>query len=160
MKKYTTETLSKLKSDAQHSTRLRSHLTIHDSHSDPVQQLFIGMESDTYIRPHSHPDPELKELIILISGSCTCVIFDETGKITEQFTLSKEAENIACELPTKSIHSIICHQNGTIIIESKKGPFSPIPKEYFASWAPEEGSNDALPYLNKLKERLELHEHR
>jgi len=55
MKQLTHSDLVNMSKQAASVSRLRSHRSLHEELSDPVQRLAIAMEPGTYIRPHRHP---------------------------------------------------------------------------------------------------------
>ncbi len=150
MKKIGTDKIQTLIQQSKKSPRLRSHLNIHDSLEEDIQRLLICLQPGTFIRPHYHPETDKKEMIVLLQGKCACINFDQAGNINESFTLSHESGNLVCEFPPSKYHSIFCHEENTVIMEVKKGPFSPLPAECFASWSPEESSPEKDSYLQNL----------
>ncbi|MCM8540982.1 MAG: WbuC family cupin fold metalloprotein [Lentisphaeraceae bacterium] len=154
MKKIGPEIIQELIDQSNKSPRLRSHYNIHDSLEDDIQRLLICLQPGTYIRPHFHPEPDKKEMIVLIQGKCTCINFDAEGNVTDQTTLSHNTGTAVSEFPPSDYHSIYCHDEDTVIMEVKKGPYKPLPAECFASWAPEESDPEKIDYLNKLSEMI------
>ena len=148
MKTINQSLLSTLCAEALKSPRLRSHHNIHDSLDEKVQRLLIGLQPGTYIQPHYHPEEHKKEMITLLQGSCTCLTFDDNGKVTDKVEIDSETPIV--EFPDKQFHSIICTSPNTIILEVKKGPYTPLKKDCFANWAPEEGSKAVPEYLKTL----------
>ena len=154
MKQITNEKLNNLIEQAKGSPRLRSHLNIHDTLEEDIQRLLICLQPGTFIRPHYHPETDKKEMIVLLKGKCSCINFDKDGNITESFTLSHESGNLVCEFPPSEFHSIFCHEKDTVIMEVKKGPYTPLPPECFAPWSPEESSPEKDQYLKKIAESI------
>jgi len=154
MKKIGKDKIQNLIEQSSNSPRLRSHLNIHDSWEDDIQRLLIALQPGTFIRPHYHPEPDKKEMIILLQGKCSCINFDKEGNITESYMLSHESGNLVCEFPPSEFHSIFCHDQNTVIMEVKKGPYKPLPTECFALWSPEENSPQKDLYLQKISESI------
>lgn len=154
MKKIGTEITKDLIDQSQKSPRLRSHFNIHDSLEDDIQRLLICLQPGTYIRPHYHPEEDKKELIVLLQGKCTCINFDKLGNVTDQVTLSHKSGTVVSEFPPSEYHSIFCHDQDTIIMEVKQGPYKPLPIDCFASWSPEENNSDKNEYLNTISEMI------
>lgn len=154
MKKIGPEITRELINASRTSPRLRSHHNIHDSLDEEIQRLLICLQPGTYIRPHFHPEADKKEMIILLQGKCTCINFDEQGNISDQVTLDSKQGITVSEFPPSKYHSIYCHDEDTIIMEVKKGPYAPLPPECFASWSPEESSPEKAQYLSKLSEMI------
>jgi hypothetical protein len=60
--------LKELSLQAQKAPRLRANLNVHKTLDAAVQRLFIATEPDTYIRPHSHPQPDKWEFFTVLEG--------------------------------------------------------------------------------------------
>ena len=150
MKKIGSEVIKELIDKSRLSPRLRSHFNIHEDLNEEIQRLLICLQPGTFVRPHYHPELDKKEMIILIQGKCACVNFDENGIITESFILSHEECNTVCEFPPLKYHSLICLEPDTVVIEVKKGPYTPLDTKCFAQWAPEESSAEKEEYLTQL----------
>ena len=54
------------------------------------------------------------------------------------------------DLPPGLWHTIVCLEKDSVLYETKQGPFTPIPEEDMAPWAPEEGSAKATGYEQRL----------
>lgn len=150
MKKIGLEIIKELIEKSRQSPRLRSHYNIHEDLNEEIQRLLICLQPGTFVRPHYHPEPDKKEMIILIQGKCACLNFDENGNVTESFILSHEDGNTVCEFPPLKHHSLVCLEPDTVVIEVKKGPYTPLDAKCFAEWAPEEASDEKVKYLNQL----------
>lgn len=154
MKKIGPEIIQELIDQSKASPRLRSHYNIHDSLEENIQRLLICLQPGTYIRPHYHPEADKKEMIILLQGRCTCINFDKDGNITDKVTLDQSEGIAVSEFPPHEYHSIFCHDENTVIMEVKKGPYKPLPSDCFASWSPEESSDDKSDYLKTVSEMI------
>ena len=154
MKKIGPKIIKELIDLSKESPRLRSHYNIHDNLEDEIQRLLICLQPGTYIRPHYHPEPDKKEMIVLIQGKCTCINFDKSGNITDKVTLEHKLGNTVSEFPPSEFHTIYCHEEDTVIMEVKKGPYKPLPSECFASWSPEENTPEKVNYLTKINEMI------
>ena len=140
--------------EAKQSPRKRSHFNLHESLEAPVQRLCIALIEGTYVRPHRHPQPNKWELMIAVKGASCLVIFDNEGKLEECFELNPAGPLTAVEIPPNTWHTLFPKDQESVVIEIKEGPYTPNKPEYFANWAPEEGSDQANAYLQDLQKRL------
>lgn len=139
-----------LKEQARESTRLRSHLNLHESLDANVQRLFIATEPDTYIRPHRHPQSHKWELFVVLDGKIELLLFNNEGDITERVMLTPDGIR-AVQIPPLTWHGYICHQSGTLALEVKEGAYIPTAEPDFAPWAPAENSDGSRDYLTYLR---------
>lgn len=132
--------------------RLRTHHTVHTSHDDPVQRLFVAMQSDSYIRPHRHADRS--ETLLGLRGRFDHLVFDDDGQVIERLSFGTPECVASCiEVPPGTWHMVIAHDADCLLFEVKAGPFDPGSAKYFAPWAPPEGDPMAAGYLAALAGR-------
>ena len=159
--KISADFLQQLSSKANLSTRGRQHWNLHQSYDEACQKLFNAINVDSYIRPHRHSGHGKDECMIAVRGLLTLVLFDEHGKIRDTVPFGAQGARTATgtepeagvQIPPGMWHTVIANHPNSILFEVKAGPFDPSSPKEFASWAPEEASDDAVGYLNKLKER-------
>jgi cupin fold WbuC family metalloprotein len=154
MKVFDADYLSELTAEAKESIRRRQHRNIHQSYADPCQRLFNAIELGSYIRPHRHAADPRDELLIAVRGSMALVTFDEQGIVTRvvRFAADRNSDGLAvgAEVSANTWHTVIALEHGCVLLEVKAGPFDPDQSKDLASWAPDEASLAALPYLNQL----------
>lgn len=116
------------------------------------------MEPDTYVQPHKHENPDKREAFIILKGRAAVIEFDEKGNITDHILLNSENGNYGVEIPSKTYHSVISLEEGTVLYELKDGPYYQIDDKNFAEWAPMEDHPEAAKYLVDIKKRIGLDE--
>ena len=136
--------------------RRRKNFNFHKENSDTLQRLLNAMEPLSFIRPHKHEDPDKREVFLALRGRILVIEFNEAGNVEDYLILDPLQGNFGVEIPERIFHTIISLEPGTVAYEVKDGPYSPIDDKNFASWAPEEGSPDALPYLKDLLKSLSI----
>jgi len=154
VKKIDTTLIDSCLKDARRSPRRRSHFNLHETLEAPVQRLCIALTEGTYVRPHRHPQPNKWELLIAVSGTSCLVTFDDEGNVKDHFTIDPSGPLTAVELPPNTWHTLFPKEQESVVLEIKEGPYTPNKPEYFADWAPEEGSEQANTYLQDLQKRL------
>lgn len=142
--------LNQLSDEARSNPRLRKNFNIHPADSFPAHRLLNAIEPDSYIRPHRHLDPLKDETFIILRGKLGIIVFDNDGGISEKILLDAKGDNIGVDLPSRTFHTAISLEEGTIFFEAKAGPYLPLTAEEQPSWAPESDAA-ADEYLAELK---------
>jgi cupin fold WbuC family metalloprotein len=144
------ETVEEGLSASRESDRLRIILPIHRQQEAKVQRLINFLQPGTYIRPHKHPLPHATESVVLLQGSIRFFTFDGDGKKVSDQVLHSEGIPDLIDIEPDTWHSFLVLAEDTIIFECKKGPYNAQTDKEFASWAPEEGSDDVHTYMKEL----------
>jgi cupin fold WbuC family metalloprotein len=143
--------LNKLTEAARQSSRLRMNHNFHSHPNAQFQRMLNAIEPDSYIRPHKHENPDKSEAFIVLRGKMAVITFDDTGAVLQAAVLSPEGPTFGLEIPPRTWHTIISLESGSVAYEAKDGPYNPDTDKHFASWAPEEGSREALDVLFEYK---------
>lgn len=130
--------LEDLRSEAAASPRGRCNLNLHPELSDPVQRLFNALEPGTYVRPHRHPRDDGWELFVILAGRAVALTFDDAGRVLERAELGPAAPAWGVEVPGNTWHALAALEPGTLALEVKRGPYTPLTDKDFAPWAPGE----------------------
>lgn len=150
MKVFDREFFDSLSEAALKSERRRQHRNLHESYDDPSQRLFIALELGTYIRPHRHMQAPKLEFFLCLYGRLGLIVFDDFGEIISSLVFGPNEQTVGAEIPPGVWHMVVCLQSGSILFETKPGPFEQLRAKDFAPWAPSEGAKDVAPYLDKL----------
>lgn len=163
IKRFSPDFLGTLIDEAERSPRSRQHRNIHQSYDDPCQRFLNAIGMGSYIRPHRHSLDPKAETLVAVRGMFALVTFDGDGAVQEviRFGTEKygEAEglSVGVDLPPGTWHTIIALVPDSVLLELKAGPFDSKAAKELAPWAPDEGSVDALPYLQRLRGLLPRH---
>ncbi len=57
---------------------------------------------------------------------------------------------IGVKVPANTWHIVVALESGSVLLESKAGPFAPCLAKDLAPWAPLEGRSSAVRYLKKF----------
>jgi cupin fold WbuC family metalloprotein len=134
------------------SPRLRKNHNLHPADDSACHRLFNAIEPGSYIRPHRHLAAEKDETFLLVRGTLGIVTFDRQGAVLESCLLCAQGERIAADIPHGVFHTAVSLESGTIFFEAKAGPYQPLGEEEKGGFAPEEGSAEAIAYLERLHE--------
>lgn len=132
------------------SSRKRMILPIHRTQAAEVQRLINFLQPGSYIRAHKHPMSYASESIILLQGSIRFFTFDENGEILTDNRLSSTPIPDVIDIEPDTWHSFLVLDPDTMIFECKKGPYNAKTDKEFASWAPEEGDDNATEFMKNL----------
>lgn len=141
----------KLLSQAYESPRKRSHYNLHKDLNEPVQRLCIALKKGTYIRPHHHTLSNKWELMLSLRGTVSLIIFNKEGTVLEKFSLSQGETLNGIELDADTWHTVFPLTVDAVILEVKEGPYTPTQKSDFAPWAPVEGDDQVIHFLDWLE---------
>ena len=140
-----------LKQSAEESPRRRANLNVHKSYTDMVQRLFIAMMPDSYVRPHRHVQSHKWEFFMVVEGELDILFFSDDGDVENRVTLTAGGETSGIEIPPNTWHATVCH-SPVVFMEVKQGPYEVTDDKSFASWSPEEGSDQVPNFLASLKQ--------
>ena len=132
------------------SPRKRIIQPFHATGDNSLHRMFNVVQKGTYIRAHWHRSPPKDEALILMQGAVHVFIFDDQGKILQQFGLKAGTEAFGVDIKACVCHTFVAMENDTVVFEAKPGPYNPVTDKDFASWAPEEGTPEAADYLADL----------
>lgn len=150
------EFLSRLSEEAKHSKRLRKNHNFHNSDADTMHRMLNAIEPNSYIRPHKHENPDKREAFFALHGRILILEFNNNGNIRDHIILDSREGHYGTEIAPRTWHSMISLETGSVAYEVKDGPYDPMTDKIFASWAPEEGSAEAIPYMQEILKHLKL----
>lgn len=139
MKLVTSSLLDSLTNEAIQSQRKRAHYNLHPNLEDKIHRLCIAVEPGSYVKPHRHLTPEKWELLVILRGKMKILLFDDEGIVIDRVELKHDGENICIEIPAGVWHTFVSMESGSVVLESKPGPYSKPIENDFVNWAPNEG---------------------
>ena len=116
--------LDSVSSDAKESRRLRMNYNFHDSLDAPCQRLLNALEPGTVVPIHRHK--HTSETYILLRGKLKMMFYNDKKEVIDESILSIEAGNYGIHIPADVWHSMDVLASGTVIFETKDGPYMPI----------------------------------
>jgi len=146
--------LTDLSRQAAASSRLRHHLTLHNSPDETCQRLLIAMEPGTYVPPHRHLLDPKPESLLGLRGRMALVIFGDDGEIQQLQIFGPGEAVLGIEIPAGVWHTVVCLESGSVLFESKPGPYRPEAPREQAPWAPAEEMPVVASYLRELLSRI------
>ncbi len=153
--KVTQKEINFLKEKALVAKRQRSRLCTHRDVEEPIHEMLIVHNSNTYVRPHKHLGKS--ESFHLIEGSANIVIFNEQGDIKEVLPMGERTSGKFFYYRMKEglYHTLIIISDVIVFHEITKGPFNKV-DTVFAPWSPEdEDQNIAEEFISRIKKKCE-----
>jgi cupin fold WbuC family metalloprotein len=146
--------LDGLCAEAASSPRRRKNRNFHPTDAHPGHRLLNAMQTDSFIPPHRHLDPNKDETFVVLRGMLGLVIFDDAGAIVQTAKLGAGETAIGVDIPHGTWHTAVALVPDTVFLEGKAGPYLPFTADEKAAWAPAENSPEAAAYLAMLKLRV------
>lgn len=148
MQRITRDAFDELAVQAAVAPRRRLNRNLHAGPEDPIQRLFVSACTDSYFRPHRHPDRE--ETALVLRGRFDVLLFDATGLVLDRVGLGPSQEDQAFVLEAGVWHAWLAQEDGSLFFEVKAGPYDPAGTN-FAPWSPAEGSPEAGAFRERLR---------
>ncbi len=156
MQKWGLKDFDTLMQSSRYSKRLRSSLNIHSFADDLMQRMLSMLQPDTYVQPHKHELPDKRELFIIIKGVALFVEYDNNGIIKDYSVLTPGGDFVIAEVSAGIYHSLIALEKDTVLFELKDGPYIASNDKKFAPWAPVEGEEGVIEFMEKVKAHLSI----
>lgn len=132
--------LDELSEQASTSARRRKNFNFHALESAPANRLLNAIEPDSYVRPHRHLNACKDETLFVLRGAVGLIVFDDTGGVLERRLLRAGSDAIGVDIAYATWHTFVGLETGSVIFESKAGPYVPLSDQEKANWAPAGGS--------------------
>lgn len=116
--------LDNLTDQAKSSQRLRMNFDLRDALDDNSQRMLNALEPGTIIPIHRHGTTS--ETVVIIRGKVVQHFYDDEGNITDSIYMQPGGPTYAMNVPVGQWHRIESLESGTVILEFKNGPYTPI----------------------------------
>ena len=119
--------LDSLTEQAKASPRLRMNLDLRNSSEDQSQRMLNAIEPGTVMPIHRHHGSS--ETVVILRGKIRWIFFDENGQETEQVVLDADGDLRMLNVEKDRWHSLECLESGSVLYESKDGPYHPLEED-------------------------------
>jgi len=119
--------LDTLTSQARMSPRLRMNFDLRNSPNDQSQRMLNAIEPNSVVPVHRHR--KSSETIVVVRGRVCFLLFDKMGCMEESVELNANGPCFAINVPVGQWHTLNSLESGTIIMETKDGPYEPTSEE-------------------------------
>ena len=116
--------LDELVAKAKASPRLRCNLDLRNSSEDQSQRMLNALEPGTIMPIHRHHGSS--ETVVILRGKIRWFFYDNNGNETERVMLDAEGEPRMLNVEKDRWHSLECLESGSVLYESKDGPYHPL----------------------------------
>lgn len=125
--KITQTILDNLTAQAKASPRLRMNLDLRNSPEDQSQRMLNAIEPGSPLPIHRHRHSS--ETVVILRGRLVEEFYDESGTLVDSIELSPNGPVVALNIPAGQWHTVRALASGTVILESKDGPYEPLGEE-------------------------------
>jgi cupin fold WbuC family metalloprotein len=123
--KITQAILDKLTEEAKASPRLRMNMDLRNSSEDLSQRMLNALEPGTVMPIHRHK--ESSETCVCVRGHFEEYFYDSDGRLVE--TVDMVPGGVVLNIEKGQWHSLKCLESGTVLLESKDGPYRPLEED-------------------------------
>ena len=120
----TKEILDELSAKAKENPRLRQSMDLRNSPDDLSQRMLNALEPGTVMPIHRHHGSS--ETVVILRGKIQWVFYDDQGRITESTELRSDGDIRMLNVEKDRWHSLECLESGSVLYESKDGPYHPL----------------------------------
>lgn len=117
------ELLDRLVEQAKAAPRLRMNYDLRNSAEDQSQRMLNALEPETVIPVHRHM--KSSETVCVLRGAVRQNFYAEDGTLKESFVIEAGSSCPMFLVPIGEWHNSEALESGTIIFESKDGPYEP-----------------------------------
>ncbi len=121
------ELLNRLTEEAKASPRLRQNYDLRNSAADSSQRMLNALEPGTEIPIHRHRVSS--ETVAVIRGRVRQNFYDDAGRLVDSYVIDAAGSCPMFVVPIDAWHNSEALESGTIIFESKDGPYAPLSPE-------------------------------
>ena len=121
------EILDDLTASAKASTRLRMNFDLRNSAEDLSQRMLNALEPGTVMPIHRHHASS--ETVVILRGRIRWIFYDDQGRITESTELRSDGDIRMLNVEKDRWHSLECLESGSVLYESKDGPYHPLEED-------------------------------
>ena len=119
--------LDSVSAAAKSSERLRMNHNFHETLEAPCQRMLNALEPGTFVPIHRHR--HTAETYILLRGKLKIFFYNEEKVIVEEEVLDQSHGCFGVHIPAGIWHSMEVLESGTIIFETKDGPYTLITEQ-------------------------------
>ena len=117
--------LDTLTAQAKASPRLRCNFDLRNSPEDNSQRMLNAIEPGTEMPIHCHLGSS--ETCVCVRGHFEEYFYDDHGNLT--VTIDMVPGGVVLNIEKGQWHSLKCLESGTVLLESKDGPWQPLSEE-------------------------------
>ena len=122
-----TNLLDALTAQAKASPRLRMNYDLRNTPEDQSQRMLNALEPGTVMPIHRHRDTS--ETVVVLRGKVRWLYYDDNGQLTDSILVEADGDIRGLSVPMGQWHSLECLESGSVILETKDGPWEAMKEE-------------------------------
>lgn len=122
-----TNLLDALTAQAKASPRLRMNLDLRNTPADQSQRMLNALEPGTVMPIHRHRNTS--ETVVVLRGKVKWLYYNDQGELTDTILVEADGDIRGLSVPMGQWHSIECLESGSVILETKDGPWEAMKEE-------------------------------
>ena len=122
-----TALLDALTAQAKASPRLRMNYDLRNTPDDQSQRMLNALEPGTVMPIHRHRNSS--ETVVVLRGKVKWLYYNDKGELTDTFIVAAGSDIIGLSVPKGQWHSLECLESGSVILETKDGPWEAMKEE-------------------------------
>ena len=122
-----TNLLDTLTNQAKASPRLRKNFDLRNTPNDQSQRMLNALESGTVMPIHRHQ--YTSETVIVLRGKVKWLYYNDKGELTDTILVEAGGDICGLSVPKGQWHSLECLESGSVILETKDGPWEALKEE-------------------------------
>lgn len=119
--------LDELSAQAKANPRMRQSMDLRNSPEDLSQRMLNALEPGTVMPIHRHHASS--ETVVILRGRIRWIFYDENGNETERVVLDADGDLRMLNVEKDRWHSLECLESGSVLYESKDGPYHPLEED-------------------------------
>lgn len=124
---FSTAILDELTDQAKASPRLRMNLDLRNTPEDQSQRMLNALEPGTVMPIHRHRNTS--ETVVVLRGKVKWLYYNDQGELTETILVASDGDIRGLSVPMGQWHSLECLESGSVILETKDGPWEAMKEE-------------------------------
>ena len=122
-----TKLLDALTAQAKASPRLRINFDLRNTPDDPSQRMLNALEPGTVMPIHRHQNTS--ETVVVLRGKVKWLYYNDKGELTDTILVEAGGDICGLSVPKGQWHSLECLESGSVILETKDGPWEALKEE-------------------------------
>ena len=119
--------LNNLSEQAKASPRLHMAMDLRNNPEDLSQRMINALEPGTVMPIHRHHASS--ETVVILRGKIRWIFYNESGVETERVVLDADGDLRMLNVEKDRWHSLECLESGSVLYESKDGPYHPLEED-------------------------------
>lgn len=122
-----TKLLDALTAQAKASPRLRMNFDLRNTPDDLSQRMLNALEPGTVMPIHRHQNTS--ETVVVLRGKVKWLYYNDKGELTDTILVEAGGDICGLSVPKRQWHSLECLESGSVILETKDGPWEALKEE-------------------------------